>query len=100
MRGRRLRLLPLVLFGLTLAVEIGAVLLPFRLGPGFGPFLFRLFGVVLAGGGRVVIAAQARDVIGLVVCVAAFGSAVMADAAQGWALRAAEEGWRGGDAAA
>src|SRR5262249_44405640 len=42
---------------------------------------------------------QPRNPIGWLFCGTALVSAVAADAAQGWALRAAEQGWRGGDAA-
>jgi signal transduction histidine kinase len=100
MKGWRLRPLPLVLFGLTLAVEIEAVWLSFSLEPAYDTFLYAVYALVLAGAGALVVSRQPRNVIGWLFCVFALLSAVMADAAQGWALRASEEGWRGGDAAA
>jgi signal transduction histidine kinase len=87
------------LFGLTLAFEIAAVWLSLGLEPSYDTFLYAVYSVVLAGAGALIASRHPRNVIGWLFCVFALLNAVIADAAQGWALRAAEEGWRGGDAA-
>jgi signal transduction histidine kinase len=87
------------LFALTLAAEIGAIALSLGREPLYDTLLYALYAVVLAGAGALIASAQPRNPIGWIFCVSALASAVMADAAEGWALRAAEDGWRGGDAA-
>jgi signal transduction histidine kinase len=99
MKSWQLRPLPVSLFGLTLAVEIAAVGLSLGLEPSYDTLLYAVYSVVLAGAGALVASRHPRNVIGWLFCIFALVNAVMADAAQGWALRAAEEGWRGGDAA-
>ena len=99
MRNRRLSPLALFLFGLTLTVEIVAVWLSLGLEPSYDTFLYAVDSVVWAGAGALVASRQPRNPIGWLFCGFALVNAVMADAAQGWALRAADEGWGGADAA-
>jgi signal transduction histidine kinase len=98
-RNRRLSPLALFLFGLTLTVEIAAVSLSLGLEPTYDTFLYAVDSVVWAGAGALVASRHPRNPIGWLFCIFALANAVMADAAQGWALRAADEGWRGADAA-
>jgi signal transduction histidine kinase len=91
--------LALLLFGLTLTVEIAAVALSLGLEPSYDTFLYAVDSVVWAAAGALVASRRPRNPIGWLFCVFALVNAVMADAAQGWALRAADEGWSGADAA-
>ena len=91
--------LALFLFGLTLTVEIAAVGLSLGLEPSYDTFLYAVDSVVWAGAGALVASRQPRNPIGWLFCIFALVNAVMADAAQAWALRAADEGWGGADAA-
>jgi signal transduction histidine kinase len=99
MRNRHLSPLALLLFGLTLTVEIAAVWLSLGFEPSYDTFLYAVDSVVWAGAGALVASRHPRNPIGWLFCAFALVNAVMADAAQGWALRAADEGWRGADAA-
>jgi signal transduction histidine kinase len=100
MRGWQLRPIPVVLFGLTLAVELAALTLSWGLESRYDTLLYAVYSVSLAGAGALIASRQPRNVIGWLFCVFALLNAVGADVAQGWALRAAEEGWPGSDAAA
>jgi signal transduction histidine kinase len=84
---------------LTLAAEIVAVALSFGLEPAYDTWLYAVYSVVLAGTGALVASHDPRNPIGWLFCAGGLTSAILADAAQGWALRAAAEGWRGADAA-
>ena len=99
MRGWRLRPLAATLLALTLAVELAAVALSWGLESRYDTILYAVYAVTLAGAGALVASRQPRNPIGWLFLVFALVGAVMADAAQGWALQAAERGWRGGDAA-
>jgi signal transduction histidine kinase len=99
MQGWRLKPFPAALFGLTLAVELAAVVLSWDLESRYDTILYSVYAVTLAGAGALIASREPRNPIGWLFCVSALVSAVMADAAQGWALRAGEEGWRGGDVA-
>ena len=100
MRGYRLRPLPVVLFGLTLALELAAVALSWGLESRYDTLLYAVYSVSLAGAGALIASRRPHNAIGWLFCGFALLNAVAADAAQGWALRAADEGWPGSDAAA
>ena len=100
MRGWQLRPLPMVLFGLTLATELAAIVLSWGLESRYDTLLYAVYSVSLAGAGALIASRQPRNAIGWLFCTFALLNAVTADVAQGWSLRAAEEGWPGGDAAA
>jgi signal transduction histidine kinase len=99
MRGWRLRPLAATLLALTLAVEFAAVGLSWGLESHYDTILYAVYAVTLASAGALVASRQPRNPIGWLFLVSALVSAVMADAAQGWALQAAERGRRGGDTA-
>ncbi len=99
MRDWRLRPLAATLFALTVAVELAAVVLSWGLESRYDTILYAVYAVTLAGAGALVASRQPRNPIGWLFLVFALVGAVMADAAQGWALQAAERGWRGGDTA-
>jgi signal transduction histidine kinase len=99
MRDWRLRPLAATLFVLTLAVELAAVALSWGLESRYDTLLYAVYAATLAGAGALVASRQPRNPIGWLFLVFALLGAVMADAAQGWALQAPEQGWRGGDTA-
>ena len=99
MRDPRLRLLPATLLALTLAVELTAVALSWGLESRYDTILYAVYAATLAGAGALVASRQPRNPIGWLFLAFALAGAVMADAAQGWALQATERGWRGGDTA-
>jgi signal transduction histidine kinase len=100
MRGWQLRPLPVVLFGLTLTAELGAIVLSWGLESRYDTLLYAFYSVSLAGAGGLIASRQPRNAIGWLFCGFALLNAVAADVAQGWALRAFEEGWPGSDVAA
>ena len=100
MRGWQLRPLPVVLFGLTLAAEFAAIALSWGLESRYDTLLYAFYSVSLAGAGALIASRHPRNAIGWLFCGFALLNAVAADVAQGWALRAFEEGWPGSDAAA
>jgi signal transduction histidine kinase len=100
MKGWQLRPLPIVLFGVTLATELAAILLSWGLESRYDTVLYAVYSVSLAGAGALIASRQSHNPIGWLFCSFALLNAVAADVAQGWALRAAEEGWRFSDAAA
>jgi signal transduction histidine kinase len=95
----QLKPLPACLLGLTLAAEIVAVALSLGLEPSYDTWLYAMYSVVLGAAGSLVASYDRRNPIGWLFCMGALTSAIMADAAQGWALRATAEGWGGADAA-
>ena len=99
MRGSRLRLLPATLLAVTLAVELTAVALSWGLESRYDTILYAVYAATLAGAGALVASRQPRNPIGWLFLAFALAGAMMADAAQGWALQATERGWRGGDTA-
>jgi signal transduction histidine kinase len=99
MRNRRLRPLAAMVLALTLAVEFVAVALSWGLESRYDTILYAIYAATLAGAGALVASRQPRNPIGWLFLIFALVGAVMADAAQGWALQAAERGWRGGDTA-
>jgi len=88
------------LFGLTLAAEFGAIVLSWGLESRYDTLLYAVYSVSLAGAGALIASRQPRNAIGWLFCSFALLNAVAADVAQGWTLRAVDEGWRGSDAAA
>jgi hypothetical protein len=89
---KRLRLvgLPVLLFAVTLAVEVVAVPLSWRLEPGYDTVLYACYAVTLAGAGALIVTRYPGHRIGWLFIAAALLPA-FADLAQGWGLRAAEQ---------
>jgi signal transduction histidine kinase len=95
----RLRPLPVTLLALTLAVELPAVGLSWGLESRYDTILYAVYAATLASAGALVASRQPRNPIGWLFLAFALAGALVADAAQGWALQATEQGWRGGDTA-
>ena len=89
-------LIPGLLLGLTIVSEVAALLLSWSLTSQFNAVMYAVSGVVLAGAGALVAARHPRNPIGWLFCGFALLSALAGDAALGWGLRAAAEGWPGG----
>ena len=84
------------LFAATVAFEVAAIALSWGLEPHYDTVLYALYAVVQAGAGALIASRQPRNPIGWLFLWFALFNAVAADAAQGWGLRAAEQGWPGG----
>ena len=93
-----LKPLPAVLVGLTVAAEIGAVVLSWGLEPRYDTLLYAVFSVTLAAAGALIATRVPGNPIGWLLCGSGLWNAVVADLAQGYALRAAEQGWAGVEA--
>ena len=94
-RRLHLTLVPGLLLGLTVVSEVATVLLSWNLTSRFYTVMYAVCGVVMAGAGALVAARHPRNPIGWLFCgFAAFNA--LTDAALGWGLRAAAEGWPGG----
>ena len=87
---RELRLLPVVLLGLTLALEVAAIALSWGLESGYDTLLYAFYSVTLAAAGALIASRHPENAIGWLFCSFALLNALAADAAQGWALRAGE----------
>lgn len=95
----RRRLLPAVLFGLTVAAEVAACVLSWSLESRYDTVLYALSGVTYAAAGALIVFRHPRHLVGWLFCASAVQTALMSDVAQGYGLRAAELGWPGGPAA-
>jgi len=91
-----LRWLAAALFAATAVFEVAAVVLSWGLEPLYDTVLYALYAVVLAGAGALIASRHPRNPIGWLFIATGLLNGVAADAAQGWALRAAQNGWRGG----
>ncbi|MCU1589521.1 MAG: putative two-component system sensor kinase [Frankiales bacterium] len=98
MRSLRLRPLPAALLLLTVLAEIAAVALSWGLEPAYDTGLYAVYAVALSAAGALVASRQPQNPLGWMFCGFALLNAVASDVAQGWALRAVQEGWAGADA--
>jgi signal transduction histidine kinase len=87
--------LPAWLFGLTVTSELAAVVLSWSLESPFDTVLYAIYAVVMAGAGALIATRHPGNPIGWLFCGFALLNALSADLAQGWALRAAANGWPG-----
>ena len=99
MTGRPLTAFPAALLGLTAVVEVAAVALSWGLEPRYDTLLYAVYSVTLTGAGALIASRRPENVIGWLFCGFGLLNAVSADLAQGYGLRAAEQGWAGGEAA-
>jgi hypothetical protein len=81
-----------MLLGLTVVFEVAAVLLGWNLTSRFNTIMYAVSAVFMAGAGALVAARHQRNPVGWLFCGSAAFTAVT-DAALGWGLRAAAEGW-------
>jgi hypothetical protein len=98
MRSWRLEPLPASLFGLTVAVEVAAVLLSWGLEPRWDTLLYAVYSTTLVGSGALIASRHPENPIGWLFCGFGLINAVVADLAQGYGLRAAAQGWPAGAA--
>lgn len=91
-----LRRLAALLLMVTLMVEVVAIPLSWGLEPKWDTVLYAFNAVALAGAGALIVSRYPRHVIGWLFLLDAMFTALAADLAQGWGLRAAEQGWPAG----
>jgi signal transduction histidine kinase len=99
MRGRYLTPLPAVMLAMTVLLEIAAVGLSWDLESRYDTLVYAFYSVTTVAAGALVASRRPENPIGWLFCIFGLVNALMADAAQGWGLRAAEQGWPGGPAA-
>jgi signal transduction histidine kinase len=95
-RHLHLRRLPALLFVVTLAVEVVAVPLSWGLEPAWDTVLYAVYVVTQAAVGALIVSRYPGHRIGWLFLADALFTAVAADLAQGWGLRAPEQGWAAG----
>jgi signal transduction histidine kinase len=98
-RGRLTAPIPRTLFGLTLVAELMSIALSWGLEPRYDTVLYAVFSVTLAGAGALVASRHPENAVGWLLIGSGLFNAITADLAQGWGLRAAQQGWPAGPAA-
>ena len=83
----------------TVTFEVAAWLLSWGLEPRYDTVLYALYAVVQAVAGALIVSRHPRHPIGWLFLWFALFNAVVADALQGWGLRAAQAGWPAGPVA-
>ena len=96
MKRLHLRGWPASLLAATLVVEVVAVALSWGLEPVYDTVLYAIYAVTLAGAGALIVSRRPGHLIGWLFCATALVTGLTADLAQGWGLRAAEQGWAAG----
>ena len=99
MRGRYLTPLPAVMLAVTVLLEIAAVGLSWDLESRYDTLVYAVYSVAMVAAGALVASRRPENPIGWLFCAFGAFNALTADVAQGWGLRAAEQGWPGGPAA-
>lgn len=99
MTRRTISRVPLLLLGGTVAFEVASIVLSWGLEPRYDTVLYAVFSVTMAVAGALIATRHPSNRIGWLFLGFALLNAVIADAAQGWGLRAAQQGWPGGPAA-
>jgi len=92
----RLRAWPAALLIATLMIEVAAVALSWGLEPAWDTVLYAIYAVTQAAVGALIVSRYPGHRIGWLFIADATFTALAADLAQGWGLRAAEQGWPGG----
>ncbi len=82
-----------------MVVEIAAVVLSWRLEPGYDTLLYAVAGLTTVGAGAVIAHRRPENPIGWLFCGFGLLNAIAADLLQGWGLRAAADAWPGGSLA-
>ena len=96
MKNLGLRPWPAALVVATVVIEVAAVALSWGLEPAWDTALYALYAVTQVAVGALIVSRHPGHRIGWLFIVDGIFTAVAADAAQGWGLRAAEHGWPGG----
>jgi hypothetical protein len=99
MTMRHSNVVPICLFGVVVAAEIAAVSLALGVQRTDVTVLYAVYSTALVGAGALILRRHPRHPIGWLFCGFAILNAVTADLAQGYALRAAHEGWPGASGA-
>jgi signal transduction histidine kinase len=98
MLRRPLDWLPATLLAITVATEIASVTLSWGLEARYDTLGYAFYSVILAVAGALVATRRPGNAIGWLFCGTALMNALIADAAQGYGLRAAQRGWPAGPA--
>ena len=93
MAGRRRRALAWALFATTLVTELVAVPLSFGLEPAWDTWIYAVYTLTYAAAGALIARRHPRNAVGWLLLATGVSNALVADLAQGYGLRAAEEGW-------
>ncbi|WP_448613115.1 histidine kinase [Modestobacter sp. URMC 112] len=96
---RSLAPLPAAFLGSALLTEAAAVALSWGLEAPYDTFLYAVFSTSLVGAGALIASREPGNSIGWLFCGFGLLNALAADLAQGWGLRAVEQGWPAGPAA-
>lgn len=96
MRPVRVAAVPLALFAVTVSAELVAVGLSWGLEPWTDTAIYALYSTAIAAAGMLVASRDPRNPIGWLMLWLGASNAVFADLAQGYGLRAAEQGWPSG----
>jgi signal transduction histidine kinase len=91
-----LRAWPAALLTATLMIEVAAVALSWGLEPAWDTGLYAIYAVTQVAVGALIVSRHPGHRIGWLFIASGIFDGAAADAAQGWGLRAAEQGWPGG----
>ena len=89
----RLRPLPGSLLALTVLAELVAVPLSWGLEPAWDTLLYAVSSTATAGAGALILSRHPRHVVGWLLLLPGVQGALGSELAQGWGLRAADQGW-------
>jgi signal transduction histidine kinase len=89
----RLRPVPGSLLALTVLAELVAVPLSWGLEPAWDTLLYAVSSTATAGVGALILSRHPGHVVGWLLLLPGVQAAFMAELAQGWGLRAADQGW-------
>jgi signal transduction histidine kinase len=93
MAGRRWSALALTLFATTLLVELVAISLSIGLEPAWDTWIYAVYALTYAATGALIARRHPGNAVGWLLLATGVTNAFDADLAQGYGLRAAEEGW-------
>ncbi len=88
-----LRPLPSFLLAVTVIAELVAVPLSWRLEPTWDTVLYAVSATATTGAGALIVSRHPRNVVGWLILLPGVQQALGSDLAQGWGLRAADQGW-------
>jgi signal transduction histidine kinase len=89
--------LALACLGLTALAEAGAVVGAWGLRSSYDAIFSALYEVAETAVGALIVSRLPRNPVGWILCLFGLQGAVISDLVLGWGLRAAAEGWAGGD---
>jgi signal transduction histidine kinase len=89
----RLRPLPGLLLAVTVIAELVAVPLSWGLEPTWDTVLYAISSTATTAAGALILSRHPRHVVGWLIVLPGVQGALSSDLAQGWGLRAADQGW-------